>query len=68
MAGSATAPTMLALDAATGQTLWTFAAVRPSTPARRRRRCGLLGLGLCPLGIPGFTTNNKFYAFSVDGK
>jgi polyvinyl alcohol dehydrogenase (cytochrome) len=26
MAGSATAPTMLALDASTGQTLWSFAA------------------------------------------
>jgi polyvinyl alcohol dehydrogenase (cytochrome) len=69
MAGSATAPTMLALDAATGQTRWTFAA-GSSVNAGAAVVDGVVywGSGYAHLGIPGFTTNNKFYAFSVDGK
>jgi polyvinyl alcohol dehydrogenase (cytochrome) len=69
MAGSASAPTMLALDAATGQTLWSFAA-GSSVNAGPAVVDGVVywGSGYAHLGIPGFTTNNKFYAFSVDGK
>ncbi len=69
MAGSATAPTMLALDPASGQTLWTFAA-GSSVNAGPAVVDGVVywGSGYAHLGIPGFTTNNKFYAFSVDGK
>ena len=69
MAGSPTAPTMLALDPATGQTLWTFAA-GSSVNAGPAVVDGVVywGSGYAHLGIPGFTTNNKVYAFSVDGK
>jgi len=69
MAGSATAPTMLALDAATGQTIWTFAA-GSSVNAGPAIVDGVVywGSGYAHLGIPGFTTNNKLYAFSVDGR
>ena len=69
MAGAPTAPTMLALDAATGQTLWTYAA-GSSVNAGPAVVDGVLywGSGYAHLGIPGFTTNNKFYAFSVDGR
>lgn len=69
MAGSATAPTMLALNAATGQTLWSFAA-GSSVNAGATVSDGVVywGSGYAHLGIPGFTTNNKFYAFSRSGK
>lgn len=69
MAGAARAPTMLALDAATGQTLWTYAA-GSSVNAGPSVSNGTLfwGSGYAHLGIPGYTTNNKFYAFAVPGK
>jgi polyvinyl alcohol dehydrogenase (cytochrome) len=69
MAGSPTAPTMLALKADTGQTLWSFAA-GSSVNAGATIVGGTLywGSGYAQLGIPGFTGNNKFYAFSKDGK
>jgi polyvinyl alcohol dehydrogenase (cytochrome) len=68
MAGSASAPTMLALDAETGQTRWSYAA-GSSVNAGPAIADGVLywGSGYAHLGIPGFTTNNKLYAFSVDG-
>jgi len=68
MAGSATAPTMLALDAATGKTLWSFAA-GSSVNAGATIVNGMVywGSGYAHLGIPGYTTNNKFYAFSKNG-
>jgi polyvinyl alcohol dehydrogenase (cytochrome) len=68
MAGSATAPTMLALDAATGQTLWAFAA-GSSVNAGATIVDGDVywGSGYAHLGIPGYTTNNKFFAFSKNG-
>jgi polyvinyl alcohol dehydrogenase (cytochrome) len=68
MAGSATAPTMLALDAATGKTLWSFAA-GSSVNAGATIVNGIVywGSGYAHLGIPGYTTNNKFYAFSKNG-
>ncbi len=69
MAGGATAPTMLALDAASGQTLWTYAA-GSSVNAGPAVVDGVVywGSGYAHLGIPGHTTNNKFFAFSVDGR
>jgi polyvinyl alcohol dehydrogenase (cytochrome) len=69
MAGGAAAPTMLALKAETGQTLWTYAA-GSSVNAGPAVSNGTLfwGSGYAHLGIPGFTTNNKFFAFSVNGK
>ena len=69
MAGSATAPTMLALSAASGQTLWSFAA-GSSVNAGATIVDGAVfwGAGYAHLGIPGFTGNNKFYAFSKRGK
>jgi polyvinyl alcohol dehydrogenase (cytochrome) len=69
MAGSATAPTMLALDAASGKTLWSFAA-GSSVNAGAAISNGTVywGSGYAHLGIPGFTGNNKFYAFSLFGR
>jgi polyvinyl alcohol dehydrogenase (cytochrome) len=69
MAGSATAPTMLALKADTGQIAWTHAA-GSSVNAGPAVSNGVLywGSGYAHLGIPGFTTNNKFFAFSKQGK
>jgi polyvinyl alcohol dehydrogenase (cytochrome) len=69
MAGSATAPTMLALNASNGKTLWSFA-------AGSSVNCGATivndvvywGSGYAHLQIPGYTGNNKFYAFSTGGK
>jgi polyvinyl alcohol dehydrogenase (cytochrome) len=68
MAGAATAPTMLALDAATGNTLWSFAS-GASVNAGAAIVNGIVywGSGYAHLGIPGFTGNNKFYAFSNNG-
>ena len=69
MAGDASAPTMLALDAANGQTLWSFAS-GSSVVAGASVVDGVVywGSGYAHLGIPGYTGNNKFYAFSKNGK
>lgn len=69
MAGSATAPTMLALSASTGQTLWSFAA-GSSVNAGASIADGEVywGSGYTHLGFPGFTGNDKFFAFSRNGK
>ena len=69
MAGTATAPTMLALKADTGQTLWSFAA-GSSVNAGAAIADGVVywGSGYAHLGIPGYTGNNKFFAFSKNGK
>ena len=69
MAGSpATAPTMLAMDASTGKTVWSFAA-GSSVNAGATIVNGIVywGSGYAHLGIPGYTGNNKFYAFSKNG-
>jgi polyvinyl alcohol dehydrogenase (cytochrome) len=65
MAGSVTAPTMFALDASSGKTLWSFAA--GSSVIAGATVVGdyvFWGSGYAHLGIPGYTGNNKFYAFS----
>ena len=69
MAGGVTAPTMLALSASSGQTLWSFAS-GASVNAGATIVDGdvFWGSGYTHLGIPGFTGNNKFYAFSKNGK
>lgn len=69
MAGSATAPTMFALNASTGSVLWNFAA-GSSVNAGATVVNGVVywGSGYAHLGIPGFTGNTKFYAFSQGGK
>ena len=61
--------TMLALDASSGQTLWTYAA-GSSVNAGASIVDGVVywGSGYAHLGIPGFTTNNKFFAFSKNGQ
>jgi polyvinyl alcohol dehydrogenase (cytochrome) len=66
MAGSATAPTMLAMDASTGAILWSFAA-GASVNAGATVVDGVVywGSGYDHLGIPGYTGGNKqFYAFA----
>jgi polyvinyl alcohol dehydrogenase (cytochrome) len=69
MAGAASAPTMFALSASTGQTLWSFAS-GASVNAGATIVDGEVfwGSGYTNLGIPGFTGNNKFYAFSKNGR
>ena len=69
MAGSpATAPTMFAMDASTGKTVWSFAA-GSSVNAGATIVNGIVywGSGYAHLGIPGYTGNNKFYAFTKNG-
>lgn len=65
MAGAANAPTMFALNAATGGMLWSFAA-GSSVNAGATVVNGVVywGSGYSHLDMPQFTGNNKFYAFS----
>lgn len=67
-AGAATAPNMFGLDAATGKILWSFASggsvVAGATPVKDTL---YWGSGYFHLPLPGFTGNNKFYAFTVNG-
>jgi len=68
MAGDAAAPTMLALNANNGKTLWSFAAGSSvNAGATVAGNVVYWGSGYTNLGIPGFTGNNKFYAFSKNG-
>jgi polyvinyl alcohol dehydrogenase (cytochrome) len=59
---------MFALDASTGQTLWSFNA-GSSVNAAPAIVHGTLywGSGYAHLGIPPWTGNNKLYAFSING-
>jgi polyvinyl alcohol dehydrogenase (cytochrome) len=68
MGGGATQPNMLALDAATGRVMWTFAS-GASVIAGATIVDGVVywGSGYANLGPP-FTSNNKFFAFSLGGK
>jgi len=69
MSGAVTAPTMLGLNANNGQIVWSFAP-GSSVNAGASIYNGVVywGSGYSHLGIPGFTGNNKFYAFSNNGK
>jgi polyvinyl alcohol dehydrogenase (cytochrome) len=64
MAGGPAAPTMLALDGATGAILWSFASgASVNAGATIVDDTVFWGSGYTHLGIPGFTGNDKFYAF-----
>ena len=67
--GTAGAQTMVALDAATGNKLWGYSP-GSSVNAGATIVNGIVywGSGYAHLGIPGYTTNNKFFAFSVNGQ
>jgi polyvinyl alcohol dehydrogenase (cytochrome) len=67
MSGTPGAATMLAFDAATGDTLWSYAA-GSSVNAGATIVNGVVywGSGYAHLGIPGYTGNNQFYAFSLN--
>ena len=69
MASGPNDPNMFALDAATGQTLWSFAA-GASVNAAPAIVDGTVywGSGYAHLGIPPWTGSTKFYAFSIKGK
>jgi polyvinyl alcohol dehydrogenase (cytochrome) len=68
MSGTTGASTMFAMDASSGTIHWGF-------PAGSSVNCGATivdgvvywGAGYTHLGIPGFTGNTRFYAFSVNG-
>jgi len=69
MAGTAGAPTMFALDASNGRTLWSYAAGSSVIAGATISGDSVYwGSGYAHLGIPGYTGNNKFYAFSRNGK
>lgn len=69
MAGAANRPTMLALSATNGQILWSYAS-GASVNAGATIVDGTVfwGSGYTHLGIPGYTGNNRFFAFSLNGK
>ena len=60
-----TTPTMFALDATNGNTIWSFdpgsSVIAGATVVGENV---FWGSGYAHLGIPGYTGNNKFYAFS----
>lgn len=67
MAGGATKPTMFALDASSGSTLWSYAAGSSViSGATISGNSVYWGSGYSHLGIPGFTGNNQFFAFSTN--
>jgi polyvinyl alcohol dehydrogenase (cytochrome) len=66
MGGSPTMPTMFAFDASSGNTLWSFAAGSSvNAGAVIVGNTVYWGSGYAHLGIPGYTGNNQFYAFTV---
>jgi polyvinyl alcohol dehydrogenase (cytochrome) len=67
--GSTKAPTMLALNAANGATLWQFTA-GASVISGAAIVDGVVywGAGYGHFGLPGFSTSKTFYAFSLNGK
>jgi polyvinyl alcohol dehydrogenase (cytochrome) len=69
MGGDPSDKTMFGLDAATGATLWSFSAgssvIAGATIANDTV---YWGSGYTNLGIPGYTGNNKLYAFTLGGQ
>jgi polyvinyl alcohol dehydrogenase (cytochrome) len=60
---------MFALNASTGKTIWSFAAGGSVIAGATIVGDTIYwGSGYTHLPLPGFTTQNKFYAFSVNGK
>jgi polyvinyl alcohol dehydrogenase (cytochrome) len=69
MAGAPAARNMLALDARSGALLWQFAAGGSVVAgASIVNNTVYWGSGYSNLPIPGFTANNKFYAFTLRGR
>jgi len=69
MGGAPDARNMFGLDARTGQIKWSFAAGGSVNAGASIVNDTLYwGSGYANLGIPGFTGNDKFYAFSVNGR
>jgi polyvinyl alcohol dehydrogenase (cytochrome) len=69
MSSTAGANTMLAMDAATGNVLWGFAPGSSVVAgATLVQNTVYWGSGYAHLPLPGFTGNNKFYAFTPNGK
>jgi polyvinyl alcohol dehydrogenase (cytochrome) len=68
MSGTANAPTMFALNASTGDVLWSYA---PGSSviagASIAQDTVFWGSGYAHLGIPGFTGNTQFFAFTLNG-
>lgn len=62
-------PTMFAMDASSGKILWTFDA-GSSVIAGASIANGTVywGSGYSHLPVPGFTGNDKFYAFTLNGR
>jgi polyvinyl alcohol dehydrogenase (cytochrome) len=60
---------MLALDAGTGATVWSYAPGSSVIAGASIVNGNIYwGSGYTQLPIPGFTGNNKFFAFSINGK
>jgi polyvinyl alcohol dehydrogenase (cytochrome) len=69
MDGTPNAATMFALNAADGSTLWSFASgASVIAGATIVNNTVYWGSGYAHLGIPGFTPNNKFFAFSPNAQ
>ncbi len=69
MAGGASSPNMFALNASSGAIVWSFAAgASVIAGASIADDTVYWGSGYANLPIPGFTPNNKFYAFSLGGQ
>jgi polyvinyl alcohol dehydrogenase (cytochrome) len=69
MSNTPGANTMIAMDASTGATLWSFPAGGPVIAGAAIVGDTIYwGSGYVNLVFPGFTGTNKFYAFSLDGK
>lgn len=69
MAGSPSAGNMIALDARSGTLLWQFAAGGSVVAGASIANDTIYwGSGYSNLPLPGFTANNKFYAFTLHGR
>jgi polyvinyl alcohol dehydrogenase (cytochrome) len=69
MGGAPQAKNMFGLDARTGGILWGFASGGSVIAgASIVGDTVYWGSGYTNLGIPGFTGNNEFFAFSVNGR
>lgn len=69
MAGGTTNPNMYALNAATGAVVWSFASGGSVIAGASIAYDTIYwGSGYSNIPLPGFTGNNKFYAFTLGGQ